>query len=138
MGNCLEHIDTGYNFLNRTAIAQELSSTINKWDLMKLCYLTIRILDKRIKEKERTANPCFCFLTVQSWILQGYCCWWTAHEDKPQMILKWYYVNSIWNSKNVIQIQVLMSNYDSSGVLENLLSQFIGLKLFPLCINHKQ
>ena len=36
MGNNLEHIGTGDNFLNRTQIAQALMSTINKWDLMKL------------------------------------------------------------------------------------------------------
>jgi hypothetical protein len=36
MGNCLEHIGTGDNFLNRTPTAQTLRSTINKWDLMKL------------------------------------------------------------------------------------------------------
>ena len=36
MGNCLEHIGTGDNFLNRTPTAQTLRSTINKWDLIKL------------------------------------------------------------------------------------------------------
>jgi hypothetical protein len=33
--NNLEHIDTGDTFLNRIAIAQELRSTMNKWNLMK-------------------------------------------------------------------------------------------------------
>ena len=36
VGNSLEYIGTGDNFLNRTPIAQALRSTINKWDLMKL------------------------------------------------------------------------------------------------------
>ena len=36
LGNGLEHIGTGDNFLNRTPIAQALRSTINKWNLMKL------------------------------------------------------------------------------------------------------
>jgi hypothetical protein len=34
--NCLEHIGTRENFLNRTPVAQALRSTIDKWDLMKL------------------------------------------------------------------------------------------------------
>ena len=36
MGNSLEHIGTGDNFLNRTPMAQVLRSTIDKWDLMIL------------------------------------------------------------------------------------------------------
>jgi hypothetical protein len=32
----LEHIGTGDNFLSRTAMAQALKTTIDKWDLMKL------------------------------------------------------------------------------------------------------
>ena len=36
MGNSLEHIGKGDNFLNRTPMAQALRSTIDKWDLMKL------------------------------------------------------------------------------------------------------
>jgi hypothetical protein len=36
VGNCLEHIGTGDNFLNRTPTAQALRSTIDKWDLVKL------------------------------------------------------------------------------------------------------
>ena len=35
-GNCIENIDTGDNFMNKTSIAQALRSTINKWDLIKL------------------------------------------------------------------------------------------------------
>jgi hypothetical protein len=36
VGNSLELIGTGENFLNRTSMAQALRSTINKWDLRKL------------------------------------------------------------------------------------------------------
>ena len=36
LGNSLEHIGTGNNFLNRTPMAQALRSTVDKWDLMKL------------------------------------------------------------------------------------------------------
>jgi hypothetical protein len=36
VGNSLECIGTGDNFLNRTQTAQELRSTINKWDLLKV------------------------------------------------------------------------------------------------------
>ena len=36
VGNSLELIGTGDNFLNRTPTAQALRATINKWDLMKL------------------------------------------------------------------------------------------------------
>ena len=36
VGNSLECIGTGDNFLNRTPVTQALRSTINKWDLMKL------------------------------------------------------------------------------------------------------
>jgi hypothetical protein len=36
VGNTLEHIGTGNNFLNRTPMAQALRSTVDKWDLMKL------------------------------------------------------------------------------------------------------
>jgi len=36
VGSSLEHIATGYDFLNRPSIAQFLRSTINKWNLMKL------------------------------------------------------------------------------------------------------
>jgi hypothetical protein len=36
VGNSLEHIGIGDSFLDRTAIAQVLRSTLNKWDFMKL------------------------------------------------------------------------------------------------------
>jgi len=36
MGQSLEHMSTGENFLNRTPMAYALRSTINKWDLIKL------------------------------------------------------------------------------------------------------
>jgi hypothetical protein len=36
VGNNLELIGTGDNFLNRTPMGQALRSTIYKWDLMKL------------------------------------------------------------------------------------------------------
>jgi hypothetical protein len=36
VGNSLELIGTGDNFLNRTPSAQALRSTINKWTLVKL------------------------------------------------------------------------------------------------------
>jgi hypothetical protein len=36
VGNSLECIGTGDNFMNRTPIAQALRSTPNKWDLNKL------------------------------------------------------------------------------------------------------
>ena len=36
IGSSLEIIGTGDNFLNRILIVQELRSTINKWDFMKL------------------------------------------------------------------------------------------------------
>ena len=36
VGNTLEHIGTGNNFLNRTPMAQALRSTVDKWDFMKL------------------------------------------------------------------------------------------------------
>ena len=35
VGNSLEYIFTGDNFLNRTLIAQVLRKTINKWELNK-------------------------------------------------------------------------------------------------------
>jgi hypothetical protein len=36
VGNTLECIGIGNNFLNRTRVAQALRSTIHKWDIMKL------------------------------------------------------------------------------------------------------
>jgi len=36
VGNSLEHLGIGNNFLNRTLMAQALRSTIDKWDFMKL------------------------------------------------------------------------------------------------------
>ena len=36
LGNSLELIGTGDNFINRTPMAQALRSIIDKWDLMKL------------------------------------------------------------------------------------------------------
>ena len=36
MGNNLELIGTGDNFLNRTPMAQGLRSTTDKWELLKL------------------------------------------------------------------------------------------------------
>jgi hypothetical protein len=35
VGNFLEHISPGNNFLNRTLTVQALRLTINKWDIMK-------------------------------------------------------------------------------------------------------
>ena len=34
VGNSLECVGIGHNFLNRTLTAQALRSTINKWDIM--------------------------------------------------------------------------------------------------------
>jgi hypothetical protein len=36
VGNDLELVGAGDNFLNRTPLAQALTLTINKWDIMKL------------------------------------------------------------------------------------------------------
>jgi hypothetical protein len=36
VGNRLEHITTGENFLNRTPMVPALKLRINKWDLVKL------------------------------------------------------------------------------------------------------
>ena len=36
VGKSLQHIGTGKNFLNRTAMACAVRSRIDKWDLMKL------------------------------------------------------------------------------------------------------
>jgi hypothetical protein len=36
VGKNLEHIGTGENFLNRTPMAHDLRTTIDKWNLMKL------------------------------------------------------------------------------------------------------
>ena len=36
VGNSLQYIGIGGNFLNRTPMAQDLRSVINRWDLMKL------------------------------------------------------------------------------------------------------
>jgi hypothetical protein len=36
VGNSLERISTGENFLNRTPMTQALRSTIDKWEFMKL------------------------------------------------------------------------------------------------------
>jgi len=36
LGDRLERVGTGDNFLNRTPMTQALRSTIDKWDLMKL------------------------------------------------------------------------------------------------------
>jgi hypothetical protein len=33
VGNCIEYIGMGNNFLNRTPTAQALRSRINKWDM---------------------------------------------------------------------------------------------------------
>lgn len=49
VGNNLEFIGTGDNFLIRTFIAQALRSTINKWDLMKLKIFKAKDTFKRTK-----------------------------------------------------------------------------------------
>ena len=36
VGNCLEHISTGHNFLNLAQVAKTLRVIINKWDILKL------------------------------------------------------------------------------------------------------
>jgi hypothetical protein len=36
IGNTLDHIGIGNNFMNGTPIAQQLTESINKWDCMKL------------------------------------------------------------------------------------------------------
>jgi hypothetical protein len=35
VGKSLEHMSTGENFLNRTSMACDIRSRINKWDLIK-------------------------------------------------------------------------------------------------------
>lgn len=37
MGNRLEHVGTGENFLDKTPMAQPLRSIIDTWDLMSHC-----------------------------------------------------------------------------------------------------
>ena len=44
MGNSLEHFGTVENFLNRTPMAHALRSTIDKWDLMKLRTVSVRLM----------------------------------------------------------------------------------------------
>jgi hypothetical protein len=36
IGNTLDHIDIGNNFMNGTPIAQQLRESIDKWDYMKI------------------------------------------------------------------------------------------------------
>jgi hypothetical protein len=36
IGNTLDHIGIGNNFMNRTPIAQQLRESIDKWDYMKI------------------------------------------------------------------------------------------------------
>lgn len=36
LGNSHEHITTGDSFMNKTPVLQALSSTVNKWYIMKL------------------------------------------------------------------------------------------------------
>jgi hypothetical protein len=36
VGESLEYLDTGENFLNRTPMAYDLRATMDKWDLIKL------------------------------------------------------------------------------------------------------
>jgi hypothetical protein len=63
VGNSLEHVDTGENFLNRTPMVQALRSTIDKWDLMRLksfCKATIGPKERvrgRTKGTEGDCNP---------------------------------------------------------------------------------
>ena len=55
MGNNVECIGSGDNFLNRGIIGQALRSTINKWDLMKLknfCKTKYSINSKKHKPKK--------------------------------------------------------------------------------------
>jgi hypothetical protein len=36
IGNTLDHIGIGNNFMNRTLIAQQLRERVDKWDFIKL------------------------------------------------------------------------------------------------------
>ena len=52
VGNSLECIGTGDNFLNRTPVVQTRRSTINKWDLIKL-YSFYKAMDTIIRTKQQ-------------------------------------------------------------------------------------
>ena len=58
MGNNLEHIGTGDNFLNRTA--QALRSTINKWDLKSFYKAMHSVNRTKLRPSEQKR---ICFLT---------------------------------------------------------------------------
>jgi hypothetical protein len=52
VGDNLELLGTGGNFLNRAPIAQSLRSTINKWDFMNLkSFCKAKNSVKRIKQQ---------------------------------------------------------------------------------------
>jgi hypothetical protein len=59
VGNSLELISTGDNFLNRTSMVQALRSKIDKWDLMKLKIFSmtkIIVIRKQNNNKNKQTN----------------------------------------------------------------------------------
>jgi hypothetical protein len=52
MGNTMDYLDIGNNFVNRTPVAQQLRERIDKWDCMKLkCFCTAKETVTRLKRQ---------------------------------------------------------------------------------------
>jgi hypothetical protein len=57
VGNTLEHIDIGNDFLNRTQKAQHLRDRMNKWDCIKLKnFCTAKETATRLKRQPKVKN----------------------------------------------------------------------------------
>jgi hypothetical protein len=70
VGNTLEYIGTGNNFLNRTLIAQGLKSTIDKWDIFKQkSFYKIKGIFNRTKQQTTGLEKIFTTPTSDRWLL---------------------------------------------------------------------
>jgi hypothetical protein len=60
VGKSLKHIGTGENFLNRTPMACDIRSSIDKWDLIKLqCFCQAKDTVKKTKRPPNDGEKIF-------------------------------------------------------------------------------
>jgi hypothetical protein len=66
VGKSTKYLGTGENFLNRTAVAYALRSTIGKWDLIKLkSFCKAKDTDNRTKQHLQIGKKKLCRLYIQ-------------------------------------------------------------------------
>jgi hypothetical protein len=87
VGNTLELVGIGKNFLNRTPAAQQLRDSIDKWDLIKLKSFCSSLA---IKEMQIKTTLRFHLTSVRIAIIRNNRCWRVCGGEKGTLLHCWW------------------------------------------------